>query len=146
MALSRLDSLYMAVVADHSKHPHHHGVLDGVEAIQLNNPTCGDVIALTVKVEGDVIKDIAFAGEGCTISTASSSMMTDTVIGKTKADALALAETFSEMVQGQTDLDTKALGDAEFMAGVAKFPQRIKCATLAWNALKKALERSESAG
>lgn len=145
MALSRLDSLYMAVVADHSKHPHHHGVLDGVEAIQLNNPTCGDVIALTVKVEGDVIKDIAFAGEGCTISTASSSMMTDAVIGKTKADALALAETFSEMVQGQTGLDTKALGDAEFMAGVAKFPQRIKCATLAWNALKKALERSESA-
>ncbi|MGT2742776.1 Fe-S cluster assembly sulfur transfer protein SufU [Streptococcus plurextorum] len=145
MALSRLDSLYMAVVADHSKHPHHHGVLDGVEAIQLNNPTCGDVIALTVKVEGDVIKDIAFAGEGCTISTASSSMMTDAVIGKTKADALALAETFSEMVQGQTGLDTKALGDAEFMAGVAKFPQRIKCATLAWNALKKALERNESA-
>ena len=85
MALSRLDSLYMAVVADHSKSPHHHGVLPDVEQLQLNNPTCGDVINLSVKFDGDVIEDIAFAGDGCTISTASSSMMTDAVIGKTKA-------------------------------------------------------------
>lgn len=141
MALSRLDSLYMAVVADHSKSPHHHGILEGVEAIQLNNPTCGDVIALTVKFDGDVIEDIAFAGEGCTISTASSSMMTDAVIGKTKEEALALATVFSEMVQGQSDDRQKDLGDAAFMAGVSKFPQRIKCATLSWNALKKAIER-----
>lgn len=141
MALSRLDSLYMAVVADHSKDPHHHGVLEGVEAVQLNNPTCGDVIALTVKFDGDTIEDIAFAGEGCSISTASSSMMTDAVIGKTKAEALLLADLFSQMVQGQSDLDTKVLGDASFMAGVSKFPQRIKCATLAWNALKKSIER-----
>lgn len=145
MALSRLDSLYMAVVADHSKSPHHHGVLEGVEAIQLNNPTCGDVIALTVKFDGDIIEDIAFAGEGCTISTASSSMMCDAVIGKSKSDALALAEIFSAMVQGQNNIDTKVLGDAEFMAGVSKFPQRVKCATLAWNALKKSIERSEKA-
>ena len=79
MALSRLDSLYMAVVADHSKSPHHHGVLPDVEQLQLNNPTCGDVINLSVKFDGDVIEDIAFAGDGCTISTASSSMMTDAV-------------------------------------------------------------------
>ena len=75
MALSRLDSLYMAVVADHSKSPHHHGVLPNVEQLQLNNPTCGDVINLSVKFDGDMIEDIAFAGDGCTISTASSSMM-----------------------------------------------------------------------
>lgn len=143
MALSRLDSLYMAVVADHSKHPHHQGVLPEVEALQLNNPTCGDVISLTVKFDGDVIEDIAFTGHGCTISTASSSMMTDVVIGKTKKEALALAETFSQMVQGQENETQKELGDAAFLAGVAKFPQRIKCATLSWNALKKAIERSE---
>lgn len=143
MALSRLDSLYMAVVADHSKHPHHHGVLEGVEAIQLNNPTCGDVIALTVKFDGDIISDIAFAGEGCTISTASSSMMTDAVIGKSRAEALELAQVFSDMVQGQKDDRQDQLGDASFMAGVSKFPQRIKCATLSWNALKKSIERSE---
>ncbi|PZO96390.1 MAG: SUF system NifU family Fe-S cluster assembly protein [Streptococcus pyogenes] len=141
MALSRLDSLYMALVADHSKHPHHHGSLAGVEQIQLNNPTCGDVIALSVQFEGEQIADIAFSGHGCTISTASSSMMTDAVIGKTKAQALALAETFSQLVQGQAPAQAKELGDAECLAGVAKFPQRIKCATLAWNALKKAIER-----
>ncbi|MBM7636904.1 Fe-S cluster assembly sulfur transfer protein SufU [Streptococcus saliviloxodontae] len=143
MALSRLDSLYMAVVSDHSKSPHHHGVIEGVEALQLNNPTCGDVIALSVKFDGDVIEDIAFAGDGCTISTASSSMMTDVVIGKTTKEALALANLFSEMVQGQQNPDYEKLGEAEFMAGVSKFPQRVKCATLAWNALKKSIQRHE---
>lgn len=144
MALSRLDSLYMAVVADHSKSPHHHGVLPDVEQLQLNNPTCGDVINLSVKFDGDVIEDIAFAGDGCTISTASSSMMTDAVIGKTKAEALELAEIFSLMIQGDhKDKDEDKLGEAKLLAGVSKFPQRIKCATLSWNALKKAIERSE---
>ncbi|MBM7643239.1 Fe-S cluster assembly sulfur transfer protein SufU [Streptococcus loxodontisalivarius] len=146
MALSRLDSLYMAVVSDHSKSPHHHGVIEGVEALQLNNPTCGDVIALSVKFDGDVIEDIAFAGNGCTISTASSSMMTDAVIGKTTAEALELAEIFSEMVQGKEDDAQERLGEAELMAGVSKFPQRVKCATLAWNALKKSIERHEQLG
>lgn len=143
MALSRLDSLYMAVVSDHSKNPHHHGVLEGVEALQLNNPTCGDVISLTVQFDGDTIENIAFDGHGCTISIASSSMMTDAVVGKSKAEALELAEIFSLMVQGQTDQRQNELGDASFMAGVSKFPQRIKCATLPWNALKKSIERSE---
>ena len=142
MALSRLDSLYMAVVADHSKSPHHHGVLPDVEQLQLNNPTCGDVINLSVKFDGDVIEDIAFAGDGCTISTASSSMMTDAVIGKTKAEALELAEIFSLKIQGDHK-DEDKLGEAKLLAGVSKFPQRIKCATLSWNALKKAIERSE---
>ena len=142
MALSRLDSLYMAVVADHSKSPHHHGVIPDVEQLQLNNPTCGDVINLSVKFDGDVIEDIAFAGDGCTISTASSSMMTDAVIGKTKAEALELAEIFSLRIQGDHK-DEDKLGEAKLLAGVSKFPQRIKCATLSWNALKKAIERSE---
>ena len=142
MALSRLDSLYMAVVADHSKSPHHHGVLPDVEQLQLNNPTCGDVINLSVKFDGDVIENIAFAGDGCTISTASSSMMTDAVIGKTKDEALELAEIFSLMIQGDHK-DEYNLGEAKLLAGVSKFPQRIKCATLSWNALKKAIERSE---
>lgn len=143
MALSRLDSLYMAVVADHSKNPHHHGILDDVEQIVLNNPTCGDVISLSVQFDGDVISDIAFSGDGCTISTASSSMMTDAVIGKTKEEALTLADSFSKMVQGQQEDSQKALGEAQYLAGVSKFPQRIKCATLSWNALKKAIERTD---
>lgn len=141
MALSKLESLYMAVVADHSKHPHHQGTIDGADQVDLNNPTCGDVINLSLKLDeaGDTIQDIAFVNAGCTISTASASMMTDLVIGKNKEEALELAQVFSEMVQGQTDARQKELGDAAFLAGVAKFPQRIKCATLAWNALKKGL-------
>lgn len=132
----------MAVVADHSKSPHHRGILEGVEAVLLNNPTCGDVISLTVDFDGEIIKNIAFAGDGCTISTASSSMMTDAVIGKTKDQALELAQLFSEMVQGKENPKQELLGEAELLAGVAKFPQRIKCSTLAWHALEKAIERS----
>lgn len=145
MALSRLDSLYMAVVSEHSKSPRHRGSLDGVEKLELHNPTCGDVIELSVKIENGLVSDIAFDGAGCTISTASASMMTEAVLGKEIKHIEELAEIFSQMVQGQEDTRQKELGDASLLAGVAKFPQRIKCATLPWNALKKALERSENA-
>lgn len=142
MALSKLESLYMAVVADHSKSPHHQGSIDGADRVELHNPTCGDVISLSVKLDeaGERITDIAFMNEGCTISTASASMMTDLVLGKTKEEAFELANIFSEMIQGKSQEGQKELGDAAFLSGVAKFPQRIKCATLAWNALKKSLE------
>ena len=144
MALSKLDSLYKAVVTDHSAHPHHHGKLEDVEQVVLNNPTCGDVISLSVKFNAEnQIEDVAFVNSGCTISTASASMMTDAVLGKTKEQALELAEVFSQMVQGQVDSRQKELGDGAFLAGVAKFPQRIKCATLGWNALKRAIEEDK---
>lgn len=142
MALSRLDSLYMAVVSEHSKSPRHRGSLSGVEKLELHNPTCGDVIELSVKIEDNLITDIAFNGVGCTISTASASMMTEAVLGKSLDQAQELAEVFSQMVQGQEDDQQKELGDAALLAGVAKFPQRIKCATLSWNALKKAIDRN----
>ena len=144
MALSKLNSLYKAVVTDHSAHPHHQGCLDGVEQVNLNNPTCGDVISLSVQFdEQGVIEDIAFVNSGCSISTASASMMTDVVLGKTKYEALKLAEIFSQMVQGKEDKQQAELGDAAFLASVAKFPQRIKCSTLGWSALKKAIEEAE---
>lgn len=144
MALSKLDSLYKAVVTDHSAHPHHHGKLEDVEQVVLNNPTCGDVISLSVKFNAEnQIENIAFVNSGCTISTASASMMTDAVLGKTKEQALELAGVFSQMVQGQEDSRQKELGDGAFLAGVAKFPQRIKCATLGWNALKRAIEEDK---
>ena len=146
MALSKLDSLYMAVVSDHSKHPHHRGKVADAEVLELHNPTCGDVIELSLRIDEDgKIADIAFDGAGCTISTASASMMTDAVLGKTKAQALELAEIFSRMVQGQQEDVQERLGEAALLAGVAKFPQRIKCATLSWKALEKAIERSELA-
>ncbi|MDR1568609.1 MAG: SUF system NifU family Fe-S cluster assembly protein [Streptococcaceae bacterium] len=140
MALSKLDSLYRAVILDHSSHPHHHGSLAGKTPLILNNPTCGDVIQLTVELKDGEVKDIAFSGSGCSISTASASMMTDLVIGQTVQRVYELAENFSRLVQGQQVEDLKSLGEAAFLSGVAKFPSRIKCATLSWNALKKAIE------
>ena len=140
MALSKLDNLYRAVILDHSSSPRHSGELHAGCVVDLNNPTCGDVIKLTVAFDDDKIQDIAFSGHGCTISTASSSMMTEAVIGKTKAEAIELAGLFSDMVTGQENPEQEKLGDAQFLAGVSKFPQRVKCSTLAWNALKKAIE------
>lgn len=140
MALSKLDNLYRAVILDHSSNPRHAGELQTGCMVDLNNPTCGDVIRLTVELDGDKISNIAFSGHGCTISTASASMMTVAVLGKTKAQALELAKLFSAMVTGEEDERQEALGDAQFLAGVSKFPARVKCSSLAWNALKKALD------
>ncbi|MCI1904517.1 MAG: SUF system NifU family Fe-S cluster assembly protein [Enterococcaceae bacterium] len=149
MALSKLDNLYRQVILDHSSNPHHRGTLkdvkDGTVDIQLKNPTCGDVINLQLEVKDGIITDIAFSGEGCSISTASASMMTDAVIGKPVAEAAKLSEAFSEMVQGEEIPEDaeEELGDAATLSGVAKFPARIKCATLAWKALNKAINTEE---
>ena len=97
------------------------------------------MIHLELAVEGKTIKDVAFTGEGCSISTASASMMGDAVIGKTLTEAGELSGLFSELIQGHTVSDSDRLGDASMLGGVAKFPARIKCATLAWKALEKAI-------
>lgn len=144
MALSKLDSLYRAVILDHSASPRHKGELQTGHVVDLNNPTCGDIIRLTIDFDGDKISDIAFTGHGCTISTASASMMTEAVIGKTKAEAENLASLFSDLITGKKDEEQAELGDAQFLSGISKFPARVKCATLSWNALKKALEIEEN--
>lgn len=146
MALSRLDNLYRQVILDHSSHPHHHGVLDeSTTEIEMNNPTCGDVIQLQMKLTPEnVIEDIRFDGSGCSISTASTSMMTDAVIGKTTDEALSLINHFSELVQGKDVANLEALGDAAMLGGVAKFPARIKCATLGWKALERGIYENKT--
>lgn len=145
MALSKLENLYRQVILDHSSHPHNQGTLeDSSHHTELNNPTCGDVIHLELQTEDGVIKDIAFSGHGCSISTASASMMTEIVKGKTIEEAMDLAEDFSLLVQGKDVKDIEMLGDAGMLSGVSKFPARIKCATLSWKALKKAIEESET--
>lgn len=144
MALSRLDNLYRQVILDHSSHPHHHGKLaDSNKTIEMNNPTCGDVIELELAIENDQIVDIAFSGSGCSISTASASMMTDAVLGKSLAEVADLAQEFSLLVQGQEIQNEEGLGDVAMLGGVAKFPARIKCATLAWKALEQAIEEDD---
>ena len=128
---------------DHYKNPRNKGSLeDGSMTVDMNNPTCGDRIHLTMKVEDGKVTDAKFDGEGCSISMASASMMTQAVIGQDVDTALKLAQIFSDMIQGKDfdedeDLD---LGDIEALQGVSKFPARIKCATLAWKAMEKGLK------
>lgn len=140
MALTKLDQLYRAVILEHSQTPRRRGTLDeSTTQIELRNPTCGDVIQVQLNIQDGVVKDVRFDGSGCTISLASASMMTDAIIGKPIEEALNLSKEFSQVVQGNETKDQNALGDAMMLSGVSKFPARIKCATLSWKALEKAL-------
>jgi nitrogen fixation protein NifU and related proteins len=138
MSTNNLDQLYRSVIMDHYKNPRNKGVLaDNNITIDMNNPTCGDVIHLTLQVEEDIVQNAKFEGEGCSISMASASMMTQIVKGKNVEEAVKLAHVFSDMMLGKDIDDSIDLGDIEALAGVAKFPARIKCATLAWKAMEK---------
>ncbi|WP_203247985.1 Fe-S cluster assembly sulfur transfer protein SufU [Sporosarcina beigongshangi] len=138
MSTNNLDQLYRSVIMDHYKNPRNKGVLaDNTVTIDMNNPTCGDVIHLTLQVENDIVQDAKFEGEGCSISMASASMMTQIVKGKNVNEASNLAHVFSDLMLGKDIDDSIDLGDIEALAGVAKFPARIKCATLAWKAMEK---------
>lgn len=138
MSTNNLDQLYRSVIMDHYKNPRNKGVLaDNTVTIDMNNPTCGDVIHLTLQVENDIVQDAKFEGEGCSISMASASMMTQIVKGKNVNEATNLAHVFSDLMLGKDIDDSIDLGDIEALAGVAKFPARIKCATLAWKAMEK---------
>lgn len=136
----QLDELYRRVIMDHYQHPRNRGRFGEDEGIQieLNNPTCGDRIQLQLKLNGDQIEDVRFDGEGCSISLASASMLTEAVKGLQVQDALALSSHFSELVRGNHP-EGVDLGDLEALQGVSKFPARIKCATLAWKAMEQAL-------
>ena len=147
MGLTRLDQLYRAVILDHSKDPRHKGQLDRVDAVMaLRNPTCGDEIQVQVKLDdqGQVIQDVSFDGQGCTISMASASMMTEAIMGKTLDQVKDLYQTFSDLVQGKEPDQADDLGDAVMLEGVRQFPSRVRCATLSWKALNKALENTGS--
>ncbi|MFD1205807.1 MULTISPECIES: Fe-S cluster assembly sulfur transfer protein SufU [Sporosarcina] len=140
MPTNNLDQLYRSVIMDHYKNPKNKGVLeDNNITIDMNNPTCGDVIHLTLQVEDGVVQDAKFEGEGCSISMASASMMTQLVKKKKVDEALNYAHVFSDMMLGKEVDDSVDLGDIEALSGVAKFPARIKCATLAWKAMEKGI-------
>ncbi len=137
--MNELGDLYQEVILDHYKKPRNFGTLpDATAAAHGDNPLCGDRLALHVRLAGDRIEDIRFKGSGCAISTASASLMTEAVKGKTKAEALAIFERFHPMVTGQGAAGD--LGKLEVFSGVSEFPVRVKCATLAWHTLKAALE------
>ena len=145
MSFNNLDSLYRQVIMDHYKKPRNKGILeDGSLTINMNNPTCGDRIQLTMKVEDGIVTDSKYDGEGCSISMSSASMMTQAIKGKKIEDALKLSSIFSDMMLGKDYDDDIDLGDIEALQGVAKFPARIKCATLAWKAMEKGLNENNS--
>ncbi|MCA1031606.1 SUF system NifU family Fe-S cluster assembly protein [Bacillus timonensis] len=139
---NNLDTLYRQVIMDHYKNPRNRGTLeDDSYQVDMNNPTCGDRIHLTMKVEDGKVIDAKFEGEGCSISMSSASMMTQAIKGKTIENALKMSKIFSDMMLGKEYDDDIDLGDIEALQGVAKFPARIKCATLAWKAMEKGVNQ-----
>ena len=136
-----LDALYQEIILDHYKHPHHKGLREPFEAqVHHLNPTCGDEITLRVHLDGTTVADVSYDSEGCSISQASASVMTDLVIGKPIDEAMTLHEEFVQLMQsrGQVEPDEDVLEDAIAFAGVARYPARVKCALLAWMAWKDA--------
>lgn len=144
--MSELDELYQSVILDHNRAPRNFRELeDATTHAEGRNPLCGDQFDVWLRLEGDVIADAAFQGQGCAISKASASMMTQAVKGKTVAEARALFEKFHEVVTGTAG--TKPLpSKLEVFRGVSAFPIRVKCATLSWHAMKQALDGTSVGG
>jgi len=138
--MSDLDELYQQIIVEHNRSPRNFKKLEGAtRTAEGDNPLCGDRIAVSVKLAGDVIQDIGFEGKGCAISKSSASLMTGAVKGKTVAEAERLFAAFRDMVSGDGTADASALGKLAAFAGVRQFPSRIKCANLAWHTLHAAL-------
>jgi nitrogen fixation protein NifU and related proteins len=139
------DSLYQQIILDHYKNPHHRGLVDPFDAeVHHVNPTCGDEVTVRVRIAGGELAEIGWDGEGCSISQASTSVMSDLVVGKSIDAALVLQQKFLELMQSRgnaelTDEDEDALEDAVAFEGVSKYPARIKCALLGWMAMKSAV-------
>lgn len=137
-----LDSLYQEIILDHYKNPLNKGLREPFEAeVHHVNPTCGDELTLRVHLEGNTVADVSYDAVGCSISQASTSVMTDLLIGKSVDDAMTVLGEFQELMagKGQVEPDEEVLEDGIAFAGVAKFPARIKCALLGWMAWKDAV-------
>jgi nitrogen fixation protein NifU and related proteins len=136
-----LASLFQELILDHYRKPRNKGQLADPDAeIHMNNPTCGDEVHLQLRLREGVIEDARFVGDGCSISQASISMMTQLVKGKSAEEAIRLAQRFTAMMHGDADAaKDRDLGEMRALAGVARFPVRVKCALLGWNALEEAL-------
>lgn len=143
---AQISALYQEMILDHYRRPRNKGELPhAAEAVLMKNPLCGDEIGVQVQFDGDKVSDVAFSGRGCSISQASASMMTQLVKGRPVVEVEGLRARFREMVMGDAEAAGDAcLGSARALGGVSKFPARVKCALLAWNALESALaNRSE---
>lgn len=142
-----LDALYQEVILKHYRSAPKRGDLDAPDAVvTMRNPTCGDDIVLQLKVAGGVIEEARFKGQGCAISQASASMMTQMISGKTWAEAEPLLARFRDMIHGDPEAARdKVLGDLRALSGVSKLPRRVKCAMLPWDALEEARKQVDPA-
>jgi nitrogen fixation NifU-like protein len=144
----QLEQMYQEIILDHYRNPHRHGLRDPYDAESFQvNPVCGDEVQLRVRLSGDgpnaVVDDVSYAGQGCSISQASTSVLTDLVVGRTVKEAINTQNSFSELMmgRGQVEPDEDVLEDGVAFAGVAKYPARVKCALLGWMAFKDAVSR-----
>lgn len=140
--------MYQEIILDHYKNPHGRGLRDPFDAESHQiNPTCGDEVTLRVKLDGDKVADVSYDGQGCSISQASTSVLTDLVVGRPVGEAFQKLDAFVELMQGRgkVEPDEDVLEDGIAFAGVAKYPARVKCALLGWMAFKDAVARSEGA-
>jgi nitrogen fixation NifU-like protein len=138
-----VDDLYQEVILDHSKRPRNcHEMLDANRKAEGYNPLCGDKLKLYLKMNGEIVEDASFIGSGCAISTASASLMTESLKGKTRAEATKLLDKFHDLLTTDAPVG-KDLGKLVVFGGVREYPARVKCATLAWHTLKAALNNVE---
>jgi nitrogen fixation NifU-like protein len=138
--MTDLRDLYQELVLDHGRHPRNfRAMADATQHSVGFNPLCGDKLSLFIRLEGDVVRDVSFQGSGCAISTASASLLTETVKGKTRAQVEALLADFVAMLTHNGAGDPARLGKLAVFAGVRDFPVRVKCATLSWRTLEAAL-------
>jgi len=144
----KVEDLYQEIILDHYRAKHHSGLRDPY-AVQVHhvNPSCGDEVTLRVQVDGDTVTDVSYEGLGCSISQASTSVMSDLVIGRPVEHGLQLHEEFLTLMQGkgQIEPDEDRLEDGVAFAGVARFPARVKCALLGWSAFKDAVLQAKNA-
>ena len=143
--MSDLRELYQEVILDHHKKPRNFRALEGARHVEGYNPLCGDKVTVYVQLDGDVVRDVSFQGSGCAISTASASLMTQSLKGKTRAEAQALFQSFQNLITGrpQEAGDGVELGKLEVFSGVREFPIRVKCASLPWHTFRAALAGEE---
>jgi len=143
----KVEDLYQEIILDHYRTKHHSGLRQPYDAeVRHVNPTCGDEVLLRVRLDGDTVTDVSYEAMGCSISQASTSVMTDLVIGNDIAYDLDLYEEFLTLMQskGQIEPDEERLEDGIAFAGVAKFPARVKCALIGWSAFRDAVLRAQS--
>lgn len=140
--MSELRELYQEVILDHNKHPRNFGEIEGADRhAEGYNPLCGDRLTVYLNLEKDVIIEVAFQGSGCAISKASASLMTDAVKGKTVAEARLLFDRFHAMITNSANENSESqVGKLAVLAGVRDYPMRVKCAILAWHALRAAVD------